>query len=157
MRGRLRGSTGRAARAESETNAALILREQRPFKWRVRLWRTPPTLYVFSSARSNTFATTIPSLKDRRGTLRPDNRSLLTWNAESNAKSSQTARIRVVAVLGILACEDERLDSGHARGLVGRTRNLLVQKGTRGISWSIRIGGGSDVNVFSQERRLNRG
>ena len=64
---------------------------------------------------------------------------------------------RVVAVIGLSARAEERRDVSRSRGWVGPTEELLGTERDKGHFMAHFIGGGLDVNVFSQERRLNRG
>jgi hypothetical protein len=69
----------------------------------------------------------------------------------------QTIEDRVVAVLGTSARAEEKRDTSRSRGWVGPTEELLGTERDRGHYIAHCIGGGLDVNVFSQERCLNRG
>jgi hypothetical protein len=132
-----------AARAESETNAAMILRERLPFKWR--------DLYVSTV----THPTNLVRFQFRTFEYICDHYSEL--EATGEVPYDQTIEDRVVAVLGISARADERRDAVRSRGWVGPPEEFLVTERDKGHFMAHCIGGGLDVNVFSQERCLNRG
>lgn len=132
-----------AARAESETNAALILREQLLFKWR--------DLYVATVAH----VTNIVRFQFRTFEYIFDHYSGL--EATGEVPYNQTIEDRVVGVLGTSARAEEMRDASRVRGWVGPTEELLGTERDKGHFMAHCIGGGLDVNVFSQERRLNRG
>jgi hypothetical protein len=69
----------------------------------------------------------------------------------------QTIEDRVVAVIGTSARAEERRNASRSRGWVGPTEEFLGTERDKGHFMAHCIGGGLDVNVFSQERRLNRG
>jgi hypothetical protein len=132
-----------AARAESETNVALILREQLLSKWR--------DLYVATVAH----VTNIVCFQFRTFEYIFDLYSEL--EATGEVPYNQTVQDRVVAVLGTSARTEEMRDAGRLRGWVGPTEEFVGAERDKGHFMAHCIGGGLDVNVFSQERRLNRG
>jgi hypothetical protein len=132
-----------AARAESETNVALILREQLLFKWR--------DLYVATVAH----VTNIVRFQFRTFDYIFDLYSEL--EATGEVPYNQTIQDRVVAVLGTSARAEEMRDASRIRGWVGPTEEFFGGERDKGHFMAHCIGGGLDVNVFSQERRLNRG
>ncbi len=132
-----------AARAISETNAVLILREQLPFKWR--------DLYVSTVAH----LTNLVRFRFRTFEYICDHYSEL--EATGEVPYDQTIEDRVVAVLGTSARAEEMRDAGRLRSWAGPTEELLGTERDKGHFMAHCIGGGLDVNVFSQERRLNRG
>jgi len=132
-----------AARAESETNVALILREQLLFKWR--------DLYVATVAH----VTNIVRFQFRTFDYIFDLYSEL--EATGEVPYDQTIEDRVVGVLGTSARTEEMRDASRIRGWVGPTEEFLGTERDKGHFMAHSIGGGLDVNVFSQERRLNRG
>ncbi len=132
-----------AARAESETCAALILREQLLFKWR--------DLYVGTAAH----ATNIVRFQFRTFEYIFDHYSDL--EATGEVPFDQTIQDRVVAVLGTSARAEEMRDAGRLRGWAWQTEEFLGGERDKGHFMAHCIGGGLDLNVFSQERRLNRG
>jgi hypothetical protein len=69
----------------------------------------------------------------------------------------QTIEDRVAAVLGTSTRAEEKRDTSRSRGCVGPTEELLGTERDKGHFMAHCIGGGLDVNVFSQERCLNRG
>ena len=75
--------------------------------------------------------------------------------ATSNDCRNQSAQDRVVGVLGTSASV-KRSRTGHRRNW-GDPPEELVGHRDRGHFIAHCIGGGLDVNVFSQNRRLNRG
>jgi len=70
---------------------------------------------------------------------------------------NQTIEDRVVGVLGVSARAEEGRDASRMRGWVGPTEELVGTERDKGHFMAHSIGGGLDVNVFSQDRRLNRG
>lgn len=70
---------------------------------------------------------------------------------------NQTIEDRVVAVLGASARAEEGRDASRMRGWIGPTEEFVGSERDKGHFMAHCIGGGLDVNVFSQERRLNRG
>ena len=69
----------------------------------------------------------------------------------------QTAEDRVVAVLGSSAAPTELRDRGRMRGWLGDNADIVGATRDKGHFIAHCIGGGLDVNVFSQDRKLNRG
>ena len=132
-----------AARAESETNAAFVLREQLLFKWR--------DLYMATVAH----VTNIVRFQFATFEYIFDHYSQL--EATGEVPYDQTIQDRVVAVIGTSARAEERRDSSRRRGWAGPTEEFLGTERDKGHFMAHCIGGGLDVNVFLQERRLNRG
>jgi hypothetical protein len=131
------------ARLESATNALLCLRQHLPFKWR--------DLYVASVSRP----TNIVRLQCGTFEYLFDVYSELEVIGE--VPYDQTVEDRVVAVLGTSASPDEPRDATRMRGWVGDTGEIVGTTRDKGHFIAHCIGGGLDVNVFSQDRRLNRG
>jgi hypothetical protein len=131
------------ARAESGTNIALFLREHLPFKWR--------DLYVASVAHR----TNIVRFQCRTFEFFYDLHSEL--EATGEVSFDQTIQNRVVAVLGTSTRADEPRDASRSWDWVDPTEEFLETERDKGHYMAHCIGGGLDVNVFSQERRLNRG
>ncbi len=67
----------------------------------------------------------------------------------------QTSRNRVVGVIGISARSAEPRETNRVQGATEEV--LLSTERDNGHFMAHCIGGGLDVNVFSQERKLNRG
>ena len=135
-----------AARAESATNLALFLRTQLPFKWR--------DLYVAAVARP----TNIVKFQSRsfESLLRPLFRySELEITGE--VPYDQTIENRVVAVLGTSARADEPRDGRRMRDWIEATEEFMGSNRDKGHFIAHCIGGRLGVNVFWQDRDLNRG
>ena len=131
------------ALAEGETNVASVLREQLLFKWR--------DLYVATV----THVTNIVRFQFRTFEYIFDHYSQL--EATGEVPYDQTIQDRVVGVLGRSARAEEMRDASRIRGWAGPTEEFLGTERDKGHFMAHCIGGGLDVNVFSQERRLNRG
>lgn len=69
----------------------------------------------------------------------------------------QTVEDRVVAVLGNSATPSQPRDGTRVRGWLGDTGKLVAATRDKGHFVAHCIGGRLDVNVFSQDRKLNRG
>ena len=69
----------------------------------------------------------------------------------------QTVEDRVVAVLGTSATTDEPRTGTRMRGWLGETGEIVGAVRDKGHFIAHCIGGGLDLNVFSQDRNLNRG
>jgi hypothetical protein len=132
-----------AARAEGGTNLPLYLREQLPFKWRDVYMATVEHQTNLVRFQFRTFEYICDLYSDLEAT--------------GEVPYDQTIEDRVVAVLGTSARAEERCDASRSRGRVGPTEELLGTERDKGHFMAHCIGGGLDVNVFSQERRLNRG
>jgi hypothetical protein len=132
-----------AARAECSVNLALSLQKHLPFQWR--------DLYVATVAHT----TNIVRFQFRTFEYICDLYSQLELTGE--VPYDQTIADRVVAVLGTSAGAEEVHDISRIRDWARPTDELLGTERDRGHFMAHCIGGGLDVNVFSQERRLNRG
>ena len=131
------------ARAESATNLVAYLRQHLPFKWR--------DLYVAALSRP----TNIVRFQCRAFEYLFDIYSELEVTGE--VPFDQTVEDRVVAVLGSSTTPDERRDATRMRGWLGETEELVGATRDKGHFIAHCIGGGLDINVFSQDRKLNRG
>jgi hypothetical protein len=69
----------------------------------------------------------------------------------------QTIEDRVMAVFGTSSRAEEGRGANRIRGWVGPTEEFVVTARDQGHFMAHCIAGGLDVNVFSQERHLNRG
>jgi len=69
----------------------------------------------------------------------------------------QTVEDRVVAVVGNSAVPDAPRAGTRIHGWLGETGEIVGSTRDKGHFIARCIGGGLDVNVFSQERKLNRG
>jgi hypothetical protein len=132
-----------AARFEGGTEMALCLRESLPYKWR--------DLYLATVARS----TNIVRLRSGGFEYFYDLYSELEITGE--VPFDQTVEDRVVGVLGISARADKPRDGNRIRGWLGSTEEFLGTNRDKGHFIAHCIGGGLDINVFSQDRNLNRG
>jgi len=131
------------ARAESATNLALFLRTQLPFKWR--------DLYVAAVARP----TNIVRFQSRSFEYFYDLYSELEITGE--VPYDQTIENRVVAVLGTSARADEPRDGRRMRDWIEATEEFMGSNRDKGHFIAHCIGGRLGVNVFWQDRDLNRG
>jgi hypothetical protein len=132
-----------AARVECSANLALFLRKHLPCQWR--------DLYVAAVAHT----TNIVRFRFRTFEYICDLYSELEVRGE--VPYDQTIQDRVVAVLGTSARAEEGRDIGRIREWARPTDELLGTERDRGHFMAHCIGGGLDVNVFSQQRPLNRG
>jgi hypothetical protein len=132
-----------AARGYGGLEANQFLREELPLTWR--------DAYVGSVGRP----TNLVRFRYRTFVYICDIYSGLETSGD--VPYDQTIEDRVVAVLGTSARAEEKRDASRSRGWVGPTEELLGTERDKGHFMAHRIGGGLDVNVFSQERRLNRG
>jgi len=69
----------------------------------------------------------------------------------------QTVEDRVVAVLGTSATPEEPRTGTRMRGWLGETGEIVGAVRDKGHFIAHCIGGGQNANVFSQDRKLNRG
>jgi hypothetical protein len=132
-----------AARAESEMNLTSILKKHLLSKWR--------DLYVTTVAH----VTNIVHFPFRTFEYIFDLYSELEVMGE--VPYNQTIQDRVVAVIGTSSRAEEIRDAGRLRNWAGPTEEFVAGERDKGHFMAHCIGGGLDVNVFSQERRLNRG
>jgi len=131
------------ARQEPATNLSQFLQRQLPKKWR--------DVYV----ETNLHSTNIAHFRQRTFEYICDLYSELENSGE--VPFNQTIEDRVIAVLGTSAREEQRRDSSRIRRWGAPTDELLGAYRDKGHFMAHCIGGGLDVNLFSQERRLNRG
>jgi hypothetical protein len=131
------------ARKHDTANTILILEERLPSIWRdvyVKTVAHEPNLVRFRY-RTFEYICDIYSALEVTGEVPYD----------------QTIEDRVVAVLGTSARAEEKRDASRSGGWTGPTEELLGTERDNGHFMAHCIGGGLDVNVFSQERCLNRG
>jgi hypothetical protein len=131
------------ARQESATSLVVHLRQHLPFKWR--------DLYIAAALRS----TNIARFEYRTFEYIFDLYSEL--EAIGEVAYDQTVEDRVVAVLGTSARADESRDRTRMPGWLGETGEILGATRDKGHFIAHCMGGGLEVNVFSQDRKLNRG
>jgi len=132
-----------AAQQESGTNISSFLQQRLPLKWRDAYVSTIPRPTNIAHFRRRTFEY-ICDLYSEMENL-------------GEVPFDQTIEDRVIAVVGTSAREEEQRDSSRIRRWVGPTDELLGAYRDKGHFMAHCIGGGLDVNLFSQERRLNRG
>jgi len=130
-------------RVEYTSNLVPYLRRHLPLKWR--------DLYVATLSRP----TNIVRFQCRTFEYLFDIYSEL--EATGEVPYDQTVEDRVVAVLGTSTNPDEPRDATRMRGWLGETGELVGTTRDKGHFIAHCIGGGLDVNVFSQDRKLNRG
>jgi hypothetical protein len=70
---------------------------------------------------------------------------------------SSTIESRVVGVMGLSGRAAEPRDTSRQRGWVGPTERLLGPGTDKGHFISHSIGGGLEINIFTQRRDINRG
>jgi hypothetical protein len=132
-----------AARFEGGTDMALYLRDSLPYKWR--------DLYVAAAARPTNI------VRFRSGSFEYFYDLYSELEITGEVPYDQTVEDRVVAVLGTSARADKPRDGSRIRGWLGSTDEFLGTNRDKGHFIAHCIGGGLDVNVFSQDRKLNRG
>jgi hypothetical protein len=130
-----------ASLAESGTNISVFLHEHLPRKW--------SDVY----AKTVAHPTNIVRLRFRTFDYICDAYSKLEMAGE--VSYDQTIKDRVVAVLGTSACASERPRA--VRDWTPPSEEVFCTERDNGHFMAHCIGGGLGVNVFSQERRLNRG
>jgi len=131
------------ARLERSTNVVSYLRDYLPFKWR-DLYLTAvsrPTNIVRFMCRSFEYFFDLYSELEAAGEVAYD----------------QTVEDRVVAVFGTSTRADEPRDGIRMRGWLGETGDILGVTRDKGHFIAHCMGGGLEVNVLSQDRKLNRG
>ncbi len=132
-----------AARAESGMSLTLIFKELLLSKWR--------DLYVKTAAHVTNIVhfpfLTFEYIFDLYSEL----------EVMGEVPYNQTIQDRVVAVIGTSSRAEEMRDAGRLRSWAGPTEELVSGERDKGHFMAHCIGGGLDVNVFSQQRRLNRG
>jgi hypothetical protein len=132
-----------AAVAESGTNIALFLQGQLPLAWR--------NVYV----KTVTHQSNLVGLRFRTFHYICDLYSQLELTGD--VPYDQTIADRVVAVVGTSARAEDERDTRRIREWARPTDELLGAERDRGHFIARSIGGGLDVNLFSQDRLLNRG
>ena len=125
------------------TTVVLYLLQHLPFKWR--------DLYVAAASRP----TNIVRFSCRSFEHIFDLYSELELMGE--VPYDQTVEDRVVAVFGTSARPDEPREGTRMRGWLGETGEILGATRDKGHFIAHCMGGGLEVNVFSQDRKLNRG
>jgi hypothetical protein len=132
-----------AARAESEMNLTLILKEQLVSQWCDRYVRTATHVANLVRFPFRTFEYIFDSYSE--------------LESMGEIPYNQTIQNRVVAVIGTSTRAGEIRDAGRLRNWAAPAEEFVGAERDRGHFMAHCIGGGFDVNVFSQERRLNRG
>jgi len=134
----------RAGAATSDKSGLVhFLIEELPFKWR--------DLYVANTSHVTNI------VRFHYGTFEYfyDFYSELEVNGE--VPYSETIEDRVVGVIGTSTSTRDPRDPSRLRGWVGPTEEYIGKDRDKGHFMAHCIGGGLDVNVFSQLRSLNRG
>jgi hypothetical protein len=132
-----------SAIAQSAASPAAFLHEQLPLIWRDAYLRTVAHDANLVRFRFRTFE----YICDLYSQL----------EATGEVPYNQTIADRVVAVIGTSSRADAARDPSRMRGWAEPTEEFLGGERDKGHFMAHCIGGGLDVNVFSQERRLNRG
>ena len=131
------------ARLEGATGIVSYLRHHLPLQWR-DLYLTAvsrPTNIVRVPCRTFEFVFDIYSELEVIGEIPYD----------------QTVEDRVVAVFGVSVRPDEPRNGTRQLGWLSETGELVGATRDKGHFIAHCMGGGLDVNVFSQDRKLNRG
>jgi hypothetical protein len=131
------------ARVESGTNITSFLHAHLPSTWR--------DLYVAAIARPTNI------VRFRSGSFEYLYDLYSELEASGEVPYDQTVENRVVAVFGTSASADKSLGPRRTRGWLGMGEDLLGANRDKGHFIAHSIGGRFDVNVFSQDRDLNRG
>ena len=131
------------AQTEGETNVALFLSKHLPSKWR--------EVYI-ANARHQTNL-----VRFRCGAFEYICDLYSELEAMGEVPYNQTIEDRVVGALGISSRAEQPRDASRMRCWLGATEEFVGTERDKGHFMAHCIGGGLDVNVFSQERRLNRG
>jgi hypothetical protein len=129
--------------AESVTDLSLFLRKDLPSKW--------CELYTFAVGRP----TNIIRFQHRTFEYSYDLYSGI--GAMGEVPYDQTVEDRVVAVFGTSADPEESQTGRHGRSWLGEQNDLIGANRDKGHFIARCIGGGFNLNVFSQDRHLNRG
>jgi hypothetical protein len=129
--------------ARLEPNVVLYLRKHLPPKWR--------DLYVASVCRPTNI------VRFACGTFEYVFDAYSELEALGEVPYDQTVEDRVVAVHGISSRADESRNGSRIRGWLGSTGELVGAIRDKGHFIARCIGGRLDLNVFSQDRKLNRG
>jgi len=127
--------------ARIEPNAILHLRNHLPFKWR--------DLYVAAIFRPTNI------VRFSCGTFEYIFDLYSELETVGEVPYDQTVEDRLVAVHGISARPEQPRDGIRMRAWLGQTGELLGATRDKGHFIAHCIGGGLDVNVFSQDRKLN--
>jgi hypothetical protein len=128
--------------ADCEANLASFLQKNLPSAW--------SEIYLAATARPTNLTTF------RVGTFAYICELYRELEASGEVAFDQTAENRVISVSGISALADAERASG--RGNENPTsEHVLTTERDNGHFMAHSIGGSSEVNVFSQERRLKRG
>jgi len=132
-----------SARAEGVIDVARFLQEQLPLHWRDAYLKTVG------------HETNLVRFRHRTFDYICDLYSQLEFSGE--VPFNQTIADRVVAVIGTSSEADATREPGRMRGWAAPTEEFLDGVRDKGHFMAHCIGGGLDVNVFAQERNLNRG
>jgi hypothetical protein len=132
-----------ALRAESLVNLFLVLHEELPSKWR--------HLYESAVERPSNI------VQLQHGTFEYLYDLYSGLEAIGEVPYDQTVEDRVVAVFGTSADPREDREGHQARAWHGEQNDLLGANRDKGHFIARCIGGGFNLNVFSQDRHLNRG
>lgn len=131
------------ARAEGATNIGLFLKQHLPSRW--------SELYLATVARESNI------VRMRCGPFEYLYDLYSKLEIAGEIPFDQTAKDRVVAVLGTSAPANTRRAVSRMRSWPGEPDELLGANRDNGHFIAHCIGGGLDVNVCSQDRELNRG
>lgn len=131
------------ARLESPNHLASSLRKHLPMSWRES--------YISAVARPTNIVRFLSGAFEYIFDIYSD------LEAAGEVAFDQTVEDRVVAVFGISVRAPEARAGSRIRGWLGETGELVGATRDRGHFIAHCIGGGLDLNVFSQDRKLNRG
>lgn len=131
------------AATKGRDSLARFLTEELPYKWRELYVEQTPHVTNIVRFHYNTFE----YFYDLHFELEPS----------GDVSHSQTVEDRLVGVIGVSAPTTGPRNPSRLRGWVGTTEKYIGKDRDKGHFMAHYIGGGLDVNVFSQDRALNRG
>jgi hypothetical protein len=129
--------------AQNSDDLARFLIEELPFKWR--------DLYIANTQHPTNIQ------RVHLGTFEYFYDFYSELEAQGEVPHSDTIEDRLVGVIGRSAPTRVRRDPSRLRGWVGPTEKYIGTERDKGHFIAHCIGGGLDVNVFSQLRSVNRG
>ncbi len=132
----------RAARSDSAGSVASFLLEKLPFAWR--------KAYVKAAARP------VNLVRFQVGTFAYICDLYSRLESTGEVAYDQTVADRVVVAYGTSCSAGEKRNASRTEDFPGSTEAFVAER-DNGHFIAHCIGGGLDVNVFSQDRRLNRG
>ena len=132
-----------AARTKAADSPAQLLKDELPYKWRELYIAQTPHATNIVRFHYNTFEYFFDLFSELQ--------------ASGSVSCSSTMEDRLVGVIGVSAPAAGPRNPGRLRGWIGATEKYIGKGRDKGHFMAHYIGGGLDVNVFSQDRALNRG